>query len=132
MENVWNTFFTSPWDMMVFVDKFECEYITAYYDVGNTVAFTWTQHWIEVLNKRISHIHVKDYKRANAWPNSGGEFVDLGEGSIHWPKVMEALKNIGFDGYLTAEVFKSDESISYQDYYKSISVALDKIIKGEA
>ena len=76
LENVWNQFFLSPFDMANFIDSLNCEYITAYYDVGNTVAFSWSEYWIEILGKRISHIHIKDFKR-NSGINSGGTWPDL-------------------------------------------------------
>ncbi|MCL2518563.1 MAG: sugar phosphate isomerase/epimerase [Oscillospiraceae bacterium] len=131
VENVWNMFFLSPYDMINFVDYFDCKYITAYYDVGNTVAFTWTEYWIELLAGRISHIHFKDFKR-NEGPfgvfNTGGDFVELGEGSIDWGRVMAALNKIGFNGYVTAEVFGGEEAASYTQYYKDVSNALDNIL----
>ena len=34
VENVWNGFFTSPFDMANFIDALDCEYIGAYYDIG--------------------------------------------------------------------------------------------------
>ena len=127
LENVWNTFFLSPFDMSNFIDRLNCKYITAYYDVGNVVAFTWTEYWIDILGKRISHVHIKDFKR-KSWFNQGGDFVDLCKGSIKWDKVIAALEKAGFDGYLTAEVFKSDENQSFGDFYKEVADAAGRII----
>lgn len=120
VENVWNGFFMSPLDMSTFIDAVGNPLVGAYYDVGNVVAFSFTERWIEHLGGRIHNIHVKDYLR-NRGINSGGEWKDLTEGSIDWKAVIKALKSIGFDGPLTAEVFKADESQSYQDYYKKIA-----------
>jgi len=53
LENVWNAFFLSPFDMANFIDSVKSKYITAYYDVGNAVAFSWSEYWIEILDKRI-------------------------------------------------------------------------------
>jgi hexulose-6-phosphate isomerase len=133
LENVWNGFFMSPFDMANFIDRTDCPYVSAYYDVGNVIAFSWSEYWIEVLDKRISHVHVKDFKRGSSsfgGLNSGGTFVDLLEGDVNWPAIVPALKKAGFDGYLTAEVFKADENQSFTDYYKEISKAMDKIISG--
>ena len=134
LENVWNGFFMSPFDMANFIDRADCPYVSAYYDVGNVIAFSWSEYWIEVLDKRISHIHVKDFKRGSSsfgGLNSGGTFVDLLEGDVNWPAIVPALKKAGFDGYLTAEVFKADENQSFTEYYKEISEAIDKIISGK-
>ena len=127
LENVWNMFFASPYDMCSLIDKLDSKYISAYYDVGNTVAFSWTEYWIDILRHRISHVHIKDFKR-NGGMNRGGEFVDLTLGDIRWNKVMEALRGIGFDEYLTAEVSKSDPQQSYEDYYREVAIAADKIL----
>jgi len=127
LENVWNMFFSSPFDMRDMIDKLDSRYITAYYDVGNTVAFSWTEYWIDVLGHRISHVHVKDFKRAGGL-NGGGDFVDLTLGDVKWDKVMPALREAGFDGYLTAEVFKSDPSQGYEDYYREVAEAADRIL----
>ena len=128
VENVWNTFFLSPFDMSNFIDKLHCKYITAYYDVGNVVAFSWTEYWIDIVGSRISHIHIKDFKR-NSWFNQGGSFVDLCKGSIKWDKVVSALTKAKFDGYLTAEVSKP-ENLSYEEFYKETAEITDKIING--
>ncbi|MDD6033502.1 MAG: hypothetical protein PUC47_08510, partial [Oscillospiraceae bacterium] len=60
--------------------------------------------------------------------NSGGTWEDLTEGDVNWEAVMPALKAAGFDGYLTAEVFKADDSMSYTDYYKKVSDGIDKVL----
>lgn len=127
LENVWNAFFSSPYDMCSLIDKLNCEYISAYYDVGNTVAFSWTEYWIDILRSRISHVHIKDFKRGGGI-HRGGEFVDLTLGDINWKKVMNAFRDIGFDGYLTAEVFKADADQPYEAYYREVAEAADRIL----
>lgn len=131
VENVWNGFFLSPFDIARFVDGFSSPYICSYYDAGNMIAFSWSERWIEVLGNRINKVHIKDYKR-NGGINSGGDFVDLLEGDVNWPAVIPALRKAGFDSYLTAEVDKGgsvDPSQSYQSFYRSVAEAIGKIIE---
>jgi len=131
LENVWNGFFMSPFDMISFIDEADSPYIGAYYDVGNVVAFSWSEYWIEALGKRITNIHIKDFKRggtAFGGLNSGGSFVDLLKGDVNWEAVVPAIKATGFDGYLTAEVFKADDNQDFTDYYKEVSDAIGEII----
>jgi hexulose-6-phosphate isomerase len=130
VENVWNGFFHSPFDMARFIDELDCPYIGAYYDVGNVVAFSWTEHWIEILGRRIGLVHVKDFKR-NGGIHTGGAFVDLLQGDVAWPQVVAALQKAGFDGYLTAEVFRTDESVAYPSYYRQVSGELETILAHE-
>ena len=130
LEQVWNGFFTSPFDMARFIDELKNPNIAAYFDVGNVLAFSWPEYWIEVLGKRIKAVHVKNFKRAGGLFR-GGTWVDLEEGDADWPKVIPALRKTGFDGYLTAETFISESKvpdISFPTYYQSVSDALGRII----
>lgn len=127
LENVWNEFFTSPFDMCKFIDELNCKYFCAYYDVGNVVAFSSTENWIEVLGSRIKKIHFKDFKR-NGHLNSGGSWQDITKGDVKWNRVIAALRQAGYEGYLTAEVFKQDEEQSFTDYYDEVSKQLDTVL----
>jgi len=127
VENVWNGFFMSPYDMMVFTDKLENPYVGSYFDVGNVIAYSWPENWIEILGERIKLVHVKDFKRT-ASINTGGEFVDLLEGDADWSLVVPALRKAGFDGYLTAEVAGPGSEDDELEHYKKIACALDKIL----
>ena len=44
-----------------YLDEFESDVITAYFDVGNIVAYGFPQHWIRSLGSRISKVHVKGF-----------------------------------------------------------------------
>lgn len=103
VENVWNGFFSSPFDMAGFIDKLDCPAIGAYFDVGNVAAFSEPEDWIEILGSRIIKVHVKDFQREGGY-HRGGSFVNLLQGSIHWDKVAASLRKAGFNGYLTAEL----------------------------
>lgn len=126
VENVWNTFFLSPFDMANFIDKLHCKYISAYYDVGNVVAFSWSEYWIDILDRRISHIHIKDFKRKSG-VNSGGTWPNLLEGDVNFKKIIPALKKAGWDGYLTAEIGKP-ENQTFEEFYKGTVEITNKII----
>ena len=131
VENVWNGFFMSPYDMSVFVNETGNPYVCAYFDVGNVVAFSWPEYWIEVLGDKAKLIHVKGFKRGTkAWGglNTGGTWVDLLDADIEWDAVVSALRKVGFKGYLTAELATPEKDSDHVKYYKSISDALDKIL----
>lgn len=131
VENVWNGFFTSPAEMARFIDGLDCPLIGAYFDVGNVVAFSWPESWIEILGERIHHVHIKDFKR-KAGLNQGGDFVSLTRGDVNWPAVIPALRQAGFEGYLTAEVSIDDwdgPEIAYPDYYKTVAEAIGNILE---
>lgn len=126
VENVWNGFFTSPLDMASFIDEINISNVGAYYDVGNVIAFSWSERWIEVLGERIHNVHIKDFKRTSDRINCGGTWEDLMEGSTNWEAVIPALRAAGFDGYLTAEVFSNEPGPAY---YKKVADAITVLIE---
>lgn len=101
VENVWNKFLLSPLEMRRFIEEAESEWVGAYFDVGNILAYGYPHHWIKVLGEQIKAVHVKDYRLDV--PGFGG-FVYLGQGDVPWRLVQGALAEIGYDGYITAEL----------------------------
>lgn len=124
IENVWNKFLLSPKEMAMFIDQFNSPFVGSYFDVGNCLLMGYPEHWITYLGKRIKKVHFKDFRRA---VGTGDGFVDLLEGDVNWPEVMKAFKEIGYDGYVTAEM------IPGYTYYpeiriKNTSCAMDAIL----
>lgn len=102
LENVWNGMFYSPLEFRDFIDSFGSPAVGAYFDVGNCMGqHQYPPHWIELLGPRIKRVHLKDFKRAVG--NFDG-FCDLLEGDQPWPETMAALRSIGYDRTLTAEM----------------------------
>ena len=101
IENVWNKFLLSPLEMRDFIDSFNSEMVGAYFDVGNVLLTGYPEQWIRILGKRIKCVHVKDFKRSVGTVEG---FVDLLEGDVNFQTVKEALVDIGYDGYVTAEL----------------------------
>ena len=96
VENVWNKFLLSPMEMVRFIDDVGSEYVGAYFDVGNIVTYGYPEQWIRSLGARIRKVHLKDFGRQG--------FTHLLQGDVHWPEVMAALREVGYDDYLTAEL----------------------------
>jgi hexulose-6-phosphate isomerase len=128
IENVWNKFLTSPLEMRSFIDQFDSEWVGAYFDVGNTLATGYPEHWIEILGRRVVRVHFKDYRRA---VGSVDGFCDLLSGDVNWPGVIQALRSIDYGGWVTAEM------IPPVPFYKhcpdvlihNTSRAMDEILK---
>ena len=98
IEEVWNKFLLSAPEFTRYVDEFSTPTVGAYFDVGNVAEYGFPQEWIRELGRRILKIHVKEYgsEKRFSYP--------LGEGKIDWPAVRSALTDIGYDGWITAEV----------------------------
>lgn len=98
VENVWNKFLLSPIEFAAYVDSFKSPYMAAYFDVGNIVAYGFPQHWIRTLGPRLRKIHIKGFDGPkHAW-------TQLLEGSIDWKAVMSALRDVGYNDAITAEL----------------------------
>jgi len=120
IENVWNKFLLSPLEMRDFIDEVGSDRVGAYFDVGNVVINGYPEQWIRILDHRIKRIHFKDFKRS-VGVISG--FCDLLDGDVDYPEVMQALRDIGYDGFVTAEFFNCEGDL------KKISEAMDKILE---
>ncbi len=73
-------------------------------DVGHSnicVKRNETYHLMRKYGKRVEHFHLSD--------NMGEEddHLKLGAGNIDWKRVITFLKNKGYDGTITLEVFRS-------------------------
>lgn len=119
IENVWNKFLLSPMEFARYIDEIDSEYVAAYFDVGNILLYGFPQHWIRTLGSRIKKIHVKGFK---VGPKS---FTYLLDSDINWAEVMKAVRDVGYDNYVTAEM-PTYSSIPEQMVYDT-SAHLDKI-----
>jgi len=124
LENVWNMFLTSPIEMKEFIDKINSDYVGSYLDVGNIMFNGYPEHWIKILGKRIKKVHFKDYRKV-AGDLHG--FVDLLAGDVNYPAVIEALKNVGYDGWVTAEMIPNYKTYNEALIYNT-SNSMDKIL----
>ena len=124
IENVWNKMFLSPLEARDLLDRVGSEYVGWFFDVGNILALGFPEQWIRILGKRIKKVHVKDYRRA---VGTADGFVDLLEGDVNWPEVVKALKEVGYDDFLIAEMIPG-YTHAPETRLANTSLALDKIL----
>lgn len=123
IENVENNFLLSPLEMRNFIDEVGSEKVGVYLDIGNVLAChqAYPQHWISILGKRIKKVHVKDYNirlKSITYPF---------QGNVNWPSVIEALKKVGYDDYLTAEL--TPYKLFPEKFFKDLAETMKIIIK---
>ncbi|MHB9031140.1 MAG: sugar phosphate isomerase/epimerase family protein [Candidatus Latescibacterota bacterium] len=119
IENVWNKFLLSPLEFARYVDEFKSPWLRAYFDVGNIALYGIPRDWIRTLGKRIVKVHIKGFDEKKR------EFVALLDGTIDWKEVRTAFAEVGYQGWVSAEVSGGDEN-----YLRGVSAALDTIFAG--
>ncbi len=98
IEVVWNEFLTTPAQLVKYVDEFHSPYVGAYFDCSNMLKYgVPAADWIRALGKRMLKFDFKGYSHDKKW-------VAIGEGDENWPEVLEALDEIEYHGWATAEV----------------------------
>ena len=121
IENVANKFLLSPLEMRDFIDSFGSNKVGSYLDIGNLL-YTggYPEDWIRILGERVKAVHIKDYKLS-----VGGieGFCELLDGDVNWQEAMEALKDINYNGTITAEMMPSSEGL-----LERTSKAMNKIM----
>ena len=98
LEPVWNRLFPTPLEFKRLLDEVGEDNVALYFDVGNTLPHTLPEHWIRELGGRIVQIHVKDFSIEAL------RFGPPGTGSVNWGEVRKALDEIGYSGWVVAEV----------------------------
>jgi hexulose-6-phosphate isomerase len=119
IEEVWNKFLLSPLEMARYIDELKSPWVTAWFDVGNVLLYGYPQDWIRTLGKRISNVHLKDFKRGDGTY----AFVNLGDGDLNWPAVRQAFADIGYSGSAVVELDGGDEA-----YLRDVSKRVDVLL----
>jgi hexulose-6-phosphate isomerase len=121
IEEVWNKFLLSPIEFARYIDEFESPWVGAYFDVGNVVEFGYPEEWIRELGKRILKVHIKEYAKPKRFTYL------LGEGKeIDWTAVRQAFIDVGYDGWITAEV-----PFGPLDAMKDVVARMDRLLHPE-
>ncbi len=124
LENVWNGLFYSPVEFAGFIDDHASERLGIYFDVGNVLGYQQhPPHWIELLGQRIRRVHIKDFKEDFNWEGSYA-FCDLLEGDVPFDASMDALRAIGYDRTIVAEMLPHQPGL-----LEKTSKAMDRILK---
>ena len=125
LENVGNKLLLSPLEMRDFIDKVGSPKVKAYFDVGNVMRTGYAEHWIDILGDRIAKVHFKDSRM-----EAGGALVstDILDGETNYPAVMKSLRAIGYDDWVTAEIFPKGDR-DRKEFLTTNALAMDKIIK---
>lgn len=98
IENVWNGFCETPEHARDYIDAIDSCWVGAWFDIGNCRKFGPSENWIRTLGNRIVKLDCKDWSKTNGFSSK------IGDGDINWSAVRQALADIGYTGWCTAEV----------------------------
>lgn len=105
-----NVFEDEPYLMKDLIDLVDDKRASICLDVGHANAMTTKEHtvedWIEILGKRVKHIHIHNNDGTGDTHNS------INQGSMDWKRVMEILDKHAAKGYtVTVESRQAEESV---------------------
>lgn len=106
IENVWNQFLyehngpnnQSADKFVKYVDEFKSPWVGMQFDIGNHWKYGNPAEWIRTLGHRVVKLDIKGFARA------GDKWADITKDDIPWADVRKALDDIGFYGWVAAEV----------------------------
>ncbi len=97
IENVGNGFCYDPKKFAEYIDEINSAWVGVHFDIGNHIWVSPPSEWIRILGKRVRKLDAKDRTKNK-------ERRKIGEGDADWPAVRKALKEIGYRGWIAAEV----------------------------
>lgn len=124
VENVGNRFLLSPLEFARYVEEFDSPWLKAYFDVGNVTSYGFPPDWIRSLGKHLVKVHVKKFEPGVDHP--AFDSADRRTQGIDWPGVRQALTDVGYSGWVSAEVRSGPE-----DYLRELSARMDRIFAGQ-
>jgi hexulose-6-phosphate isomerase len=124
VENVGNRFLQSPLEFARYVDEFKSPWVRAYFDIGNVVSIGYPPDWIRILGKRLVKVHIKRFEPGTNQPKFDPK--DRRTQGVDWAAVYKALTDVGYAGWLSAEVRSGDEA-----YVREVSRRLDSFFSGQ-
>ena len=129
VENVWNNFLLSPMEWKFFLDQFKTGRVGIYLDIANCQLYAKAQDYIELLEKRVKAVHVKNWKGAN-W---GGDLLGFGEkildGDVDVKATVKALQRKLSKIPLTAEMIPFSRGAKLNIPDEKLALATIKALK---
>ncbi len=123
VEVVWNNFITQPEQLIEYVDSFKSPWVGAYFDCSNMIRYgVPSAEWIRKLGKRMLKFDFKGFSKKR-YEMKQNPWVEIGAGDEDWPAILQALAEIGYDGWATAEVPGGGEAV-----LRKISQQMDKVL----
>ncbi|HXK58769.1 MAG TPA: sugar phosphate isomerase/epimerase family protein [Acidobacteriota bacterium] len=125
IENVSNRFLLSPLEFARYVEEFKSPWVKAYFDIGNLGSSGYPQDWIRTVGPQLLKVHIKRFEPGVDHPKFDPK--DRRTQGIDWAAVRQALADVNYQGWITAEVRSGDEA-----YVTEVSRRMDRFLAGES
>ncbi|HEY0603001.1 MAG TPA: sugar phosphate isomerase/epimerase [Herpetosiphonaceae bacterium] len=103
-----------------FLDPFDPRYVGAIHDAGNMVYEGYEQYrlGLETLGPYLAHVHLKNAAwqpvgtRADGSTEWRAGWAPLAHGVVDMPALLRALRQVGYDGWLSFEDFSTEQPLN--------------------
>jgi L-ribulose-5-phosphate 3-epimerase len=123
-------FLLSPREFYTFLNEVNSPWVGIHLDVGNIHDTGFAEQWIEIHGPRITRIHVKDVMKHRGRCGQEGVYTNLFLGDNNWRSIREAMRKVGYDGWLVAEMETRYRYAPDQQIYDT-SAAMSRLISGQ-
>lgn len=122
-------FLISPREFWTFLGDVMSPFVGLHLDVGNIHDTGFAEQWIEMHGPRITRVHLKDAMKKRGRCGDQSVYTNLFLGDNNWPAIRAALKKVGYDGWLIAEMEARYKFAPDQQFYDT-AVAMQRLIDG--
>jgi L-ribulose-5-phosphate 3-epimerase len=119
-------FLISPREFRLFLEDLNHPAVGLHFDTGNIHDTGFPDQWIAMLGRQITRVHMKDVLRHRGRCGAESVYTNIFLGNNNWPKIRAAFDQVGYNGWLCAEMeayrFAPDQQLF------DTSAALDRFI----
>jgi hexulose-6-phosphate isomerase len=122
-------FLLSPREFQTFLRDVGSPWVGIHLDVGNIHDTGFAEQWIEIHGPQITRIHLKDVHKQRGRCGNQSVYTNIFLGDNNWPAIMQAMKKVGYDGWLIAEMEERYQFAADQQVFDT-SAAMSRLIEG--
>ena len=122
-------FLLSPREFNQFLVEINNPWVGIHLDLGNIHDTGFAEQWVEMLGPRITRMHVKDVMRHRGRCDDDSVYTNLFLGDNNWPAIHNAIKKVGYDGWLVAEMERRYQYAPDRQFYDT-AAGMNRIITG--
>ena len=122
-------FLITPREFWQFLNEVNNPWVGLHLDVGNIHDTGFAEQWVEIHGPGITRVHMKDVHKHRGRCGNQSVYTNIFLGDNNWPAIRAAMKKVGYDGWLIAEMEAPYRFASDQQFYDT-SVAMTRFIEG--